>query len=88
MALTIHWMNDIKGPENTFEFNIGAEYDSNNLLMLSEEEYWVLALSRAFKKTFDKDFIFNNESHGRDDSIANLNRAVVGLLAYILFRLI
>jgi hypothetical protein len=48
----------------------------DNLLMLSEEEYLALAISRAYKKTYDEDIIFNRESHGRDDTIANLNRTV------------
>ena len=44
--------------------------------MLSEEEYLALAISRAYKKTYDEDIIFNRESHGRDDTIANLNRTI------------
>ena len=52
------------------------EYDVDNLLMLSEEEYLALAISRAYKKTYDEDIIFNRESHGRDDTIANLNRTI------------
>ena len=44
--------------------------------MLSEEECLALAISRAYKKTYGKDIIFNRESYGRDESIANLNRTM------------
>ena len=66
----------IRGQKNRFEFNIDANYDVNNLLMLSEEEYLLLAISRAYKKTYGKDMIFERESYGRDESIADLNRTV------------
>ena len=79
-----HWieinksMDDtsIKGDANSYAFKIDNDFDVNNLLMLSEEEYLALAISRAYKKTFGKDIIFNHESYGRDDSVANLNRTV------------
>uniref|UniRef100_UPI0025F1EFAA condensation domain-containing protein n=1 Tax=uncultured Methanobrevibacter sp. TaxID=253161 RepID=UPI0025F1EFAA len=69
-------LNDslIKGQEKKYSFNVDIEYDASNLLMLSEEEYWALAISRAYKKTYGEDIIFNHESHGRDESIANINR--------------
>ncbi len=66
----------IKGQFNIFTFNVDNEYDVDNLLMLSEEEYLALAISRAYKKTYGEDIIFNRESHGRDDTIANLNRTI------------
>ncbi|MER2014298.1 MAG: AMP-binding protein, partial [Methanobrevibacter sp.] len=47
-----------------------------SLLMLSEEEYWALAIARAYKKTYGKDIIFNRETYGRDESIAKLNRTI------------
>ena len=68
--------SDIKGQKNRFEFNIDANYDVNNLLMLSEEEYLILAISRAYKKTYGKDMIFERESYGRDENIADLNSTV------------
>ena len=66
----------IMGPTNVFSFNVDVDFDVDNLLMLSEDEYLALAISRAYKKTYDKDIIFNRESYGRDDSLANLNRTV------------
>ena len=71
-------LNDslIKGQNKKYSFNVDIEYDASNLLMLSEEEYWALAISRAYKKTYGEDIIFNHESHGRDESIANINRTI------------
>ena len=66
----------IMGPTNIFSFNVDIDFDADNLLMLSEDEYLALAISRAYKKTYNKDIIFNRESYGRDDSVANLNRTV------------
>ena len=79
-----HWIevnallddSDIKGKTNLYAFNVENNYDSHNLLMLSEEEYWALAIARAYKKTYGRDIIFNRESHGRDDTISNLNRTI------------
>lgn len=79
-----HWfevdalLNDsnIKGKTNIYAFNVNIDFDRNNLLMLTEEEYWALAISRAYKKTYNEDVIFNRESHGRDDTISNLNRTI------------
>ena len=79
-----HWIevnallddSDIKGKTNIYAFNVENNYDSHNLLMLSEEEYWALAIARAYKKTYGRDIIFNRESHGRDDTISNLNRTI------------
>ena len=79
-----HWIevngllddSEIKGNGKGFNFTVNAEYDADNLLMLSEEEYWALAIARAYKKTYGRDIIFNRESHGRDESIADLNRSV------------
>ena len=79
-----HWIeindllddSEIKGNGKSFNFTVNAEYDVDNLLMLSEEEYWALAIARAYKKTYARDVIFNRESHGRDESIADLNRSV------------
>ncbi|WP_407374929.1 amino acid adenylation domain-containing protein [Methanobrevibacter sp.] len=67
---------DIKGPVNRFEFNLDVKYDPDNLLMLSEMEYWILAMSRAYKKTYGEEMTFTNESHGRDESIADLTGTV------------
>ena len=66
----------IKGHSNVFAFNVESNFNVDNLLMLSEEEYLALAISRAYKKTYGKDIIFNRESYGRDESIANLNRTI------------
>ncbi len=79
-----HWLKinellddeNIKGKENTFSFNVDIDFDSDNLLFLSEEECWALAIGRAYKKTYGRDVIFNRESYGRDDSISNVNRTV------------
>ena len=79
-----HWIEvnnmlddcEIKGNATKFNFNVDVNYDMDNLLMLSEEEYWALAIARAYKKTFGKDIIFNRESHGRDESLANLQGTV------------
>ena len=66
----------IKGDTNPFAFRVDANYDINSLLMLSEEEYWALAIARAYKKTYGKDIIFNRETYGRDESIAKVNRTI------------
>jgi len=66
----------LKGKSKTFAFNIDISYNRNNLLGLSEEEYWALAIARAYKKTFNENIIFNRESYGRDETLANLNRTV------------
>ena len=68
--------SNIKGEKTRFEFNVDNDYDIDNLLMLSEEEYWVLALSRAYKKTYGEEVIFERESYGRDESLANLSGTV------------
>ena len=80
----LHWIevnellddSQISGNARGFNFNVDVAYDADNLLMLSEEEYWALAIARAYKKTYGKDIIFNRESHGRDYNIANLFRTV------------
>ncbi|WP_407422907.1 amino acid adenylation domain-containing protein [Methanobrevibacter sp.] len=66
----------IKGDTKAFAFDVDVNYDVDNLLMLTEEEYWALAIARAYKKTYGKDIIFNRETHGRDESIAKLNRTI------------
>ncbi|WP_461463266.1 D-alanine--poly(phosphoribitol) ligase subunit DltA, partial [Methanobrevibacter sp.] len=68
--------SSIKGQSNVFVFSVDCEYDVDNLLMLSEEEYLALVISRAYKKTYGEDIIFNRESYGRDETIANLNRTI------------
>ena len=45
-------------------------------MRLSEEEYLALAIARAYKKTYGENVIFNRESHGRDDGIANVNQSI------------
>jgi amino acid adenylation domain-containing protein len=80
----LHWIemngqlddSQIRGKADGFNFNVEVGYDTDNLLMISEEEYWALAIARAYKKTYRKDIIFNRESYGRDDSLANLFRTV------------
>ena len=79
-----HWrrINDllddaaIKGDSKHFSFSVNADYDTDNLLMLSEEEYWALAIARAYKMTYGQDIIFSRETHGRDESIAKTNRTI------------
>ncbi len=68
--------SQIKGTAERFHFKVSADYDAENLLMLSEEEYWALAIARAYKKTYGDDIIFNRESYGRDESIADVYRTV------------
>ena len=66
----------IEGKSNVFAFNVNANFNSKNLLMLSEEEYLALSIARAYKKTYGKDIIFNKESYGRDESLADVNRTI------------
>ena len=66
----------IKGKSKSYNFNVDVNYDADNLLMLSEEEYWALAIARAYKNTFGKDIIFNRESYGRDESLADLSKSI------------
>ena len=79
-----HWLeinsrlNDskIKGKVQIFGFNIESSFDANNLLMMREEEYLALGIARAYKKTYGEDIIFNKESYGRDESLADVNRTI------------
>ena len=79
-----HWINlntllddsIIKGKSQLFNFKVDINYNSDNLLMLSEEEYLALAIARAYKKTYNLDIIFNRESHGRDETIADINKTI------------
>ena len=66
----------IKGESRRFAFDVGVCFDLDNLLMLSEEEYWALCVARAYKKTYGEDIIFNRESYGRDESLADVNRTI------------
>ena len=66
----------IKGKSSIFIFNVNSQFDAGNLLMLSEEEYLALCIARAYKITYGKDIIFNKESYGRDESIADVNRTI------------
>lgn len=68
--------SSIKGKSNNFNFKIGVDFTLDNLLGLSEEEYLALAISRAYKKTYSKDIILNRESHGRDESLADVSRTI------------
>ena len=79
-----HWLDvnnllddsKIRGKTHVFALNADNYYDVDNLLMLSEEEYLALAIARAYKRTYGEDIIFNRESYGRDESLADLNRTV------------
>ncbi len=79
-----HWIkinkslddSNIKGKTQGFKINTDINYDADNILNLSEEEYLALAIARAYKKTYDEDIIFNRESYGRDEDIANLTRTI------------
>ena len=66
----------IKGNAKNILLKIDKDYNKDNLLNLSEEEYLALAIVRAYKNTYNEDVIFNRESHGRDDSIANINQTI------------
>ena len=66
----------IEGKSIVFAFNVETSFSADNLLMLSEEEYLALSIARAYKKTYNEDIIFNKESYGRDESIANVNRTI------------
>lgn len=46
--------SNIKGKTNIYAFNVDIDFDRNNLLMLTEEEYWALAISRAYKRLIMK----------------------------------
>ena len=54
--------SQIRGNAKGFRFSVDAGFNVDNMLMLSEEEYWALCIARAYKKTYDKDIIFNRES--------------------------
>ncbi|WP_407432946.1 condensation domain-containing protein, partial [Methanobrevibacter sp.] len=79
-----HWIginallddSSIKGNSKGFSFDVGVKFNADNPLMLSEEEYWALAISRAYKKTYNEDIIFNRESYGRDESLADVSRTI------------
>nr|WP_296790122.1 non-ribosomal peptide synthetase [uncultured Methanobrevibacter sp.] len=66
----------IKGKSKGFYFNADALFNIDNQLMLKEEEYLALAISRAYKKTYREDIIFNRESYGRDESLAEVGGTV------------
>ena len=44
--------------------------------MMSEEEYLALSIARAYKKTYTQNIIFNRETHGRDEILADVSRTV------------
>ena len=79
-----HWINvnnqlndsSIKGKGHILSFNVKKYFNKDNILRLSEEEYLALAIARAYKKTYGENVIFNRESHGRDDGIANVNQSI------------
>ena len=66
----------ITGKSKLFTFNTDVYFDVDNILTLSEDEYIALSIARAYKKTYHEDIIFNRESHGRDDSLADVSRTV------------
>ena len=66
----------IKGKSKGFIFNTDVRFDADNLLMMSEEEYLALSVARAYKKTYNNNIILNRESHGRDETLANVSRTV------------
>ena len=66
----------IEGKSIVYAFNVETSFSADNLLMLSEEEFLALSIARAYKKTYNEDIIFNKESYGRDESIANVNRTI------------
>ena len=66
----------IKGESKRFNFNVDAKFDVGNLLMISEEEYLALCIARAYKKTYNQTVIFNRESYGRDEILADVGGTV------------
>ena len=66
----------IKGDSKSFNFNVDVQFNLDNLLGLSEEEYWAFAIARAYKNTFNQDIIFNRESYGRDESLADVSHTI------------
>ena len=66
----------IEGKTSLYSFHTDVSYDADNLLMLSEEEYLALTIACAYKKTYGEDIIFNRESYGRDESLADVSRTV------------
>ena len=79
-----HWIDtnslldesSIKGKSKIFNFSADVSFDVDNLLMLSEEEYLALCIARAYKKTYGEDIIFNRESFGRDETVADVSRTI------------
>ena len=68
--------SSIKGNSKAFNFSVDVSFDIDNLLMLSEEEYLALCIARAYKKTYGEDIIFNRESYGRDETVADVSRTI------------
>ncbi|WP_461463588.1 amino acid adenylation domain-containing protein, partial [Methanobrevibacter sp.] len=66
----------ICGDSKGFSFGVDVSFDLDNLFMLSEEEYLALCIARAYKKTYGEDIIFNRESYGRDDGLADVSRTL------------
>ena len=66
----------IKGESIGFSFSVDVSFDLDNLFMLSEEEYLALCIARAYKKTYGEDIIFNRESYGRDDVLADVSQTL------------
>ncbi|MCQ2787174.1 MAG: condensation domain-containing protein, partial [Bacilli bacterium] len=67
---------EIKG--HPFEINdaFKLNFDSNNVYQLSEHDFLLLAISRAYKKTYHRDAIYEMESYGRDESIGEVNKTI------------
>uniref|UniRef100_UPI00388DB6AC amino acid adenylation domain-containing protein n=1 Tax=Methanobrevibacter sp. TaxID=66852 RepID=UPI00388DB6AC len=79
-----HWIkinnslddSEICGPSAVFSFKAENNYNPDNIMGLTEEEYLALAIARAYKKTYGKNIIFNRESHGREERLADVSRTI------------
>ncbi|MCQ2088403.1 MAG: condensation domain-containing protein, partial [Bacilli bacterium] len=68
--------DEIKGHPFNINYSFKSNFDINNPYELSENDFLLLAVSRAYKKTYNRDIIYEMESYGRDESIGEVNQTI------------
>ncbi|MCQ2795071.1 MAG: amino acid adenylation domain-containing protein [Bacilli bacterium] len=66
----------IKGSPIAIADHFKSSFVSNNPYELSENDYLLLAIARAYKKTYGRDIICGMESHGRDETLTDVNQTI------------
>lgn len=66
----------IKGPSEAYSIKLNNKFDDFQRYEIKENQLMMLAISRAYKKTYGSCPIFNMETHGRAETSANINNTV------------